>query len=253
MTAVTQRALVVEDEADIRGLIVSQIKAEGLSVDQAENGAVAASLIQKNNYDLIVVDWMMPELSGLELIRITKNKVQAALTPILMVTAKDRAEDIVLGLETGADDYLVKPFDLAILLARIKALLRRRRSLLAGQAGAASAAADAAAAIVAPIPVRSQTIQIAGLSIDNERFEVRCNAQEVLLTPMEFRLLWSMCQQPGKVLTRNKLIEMAAGEGVNIIDRAVDTHLFAVRKKLGPCADLIETVRGVGYRVKSVE
>ncbi len=224
------RILVVEDEADVRELILLHLQREGYQPDSAANGEEALGLIEKGAYSLFVLDWMLPRLNGLELIRMLKKSPQAA-TPILMVTARVEAADIVLGLEAGADDYITKPFEIPVLLARIRALLRR----------IAYPSATAAA---------SERVQIGALEIDLAAHEARCSGEMMQLTASEFKLLTALAQNRGRVLTRDQLIDQVRGEDVSIVSRAIDTHVFGLRKKLGPCADVIETIRGIGYRIK---
>lgn len=222
--------LVVEDEKDISELMAIHLKREGLEVEIAENGEQALQLISKKNYALFILDWMLPGISGLDLCKkIRQEKSELDSIPILLVTARAQTTDIVLGLEMGADDYITKPFDLAVFLARVRALLRR--SSLGQKA-------------------ESETrIQIGSLVLDAERHEVKCHDVPTELTPSEFKLLLAMMKNRGRVLTRERLIELVQGEGVTVIDRAIDTHIFGLRKKLGDCANLVETIRGVGYRV----
>ncbi len=229
----THQILVVEDESEIRELIDLHLRREGLRVDSVSSVEEARQLMAKNQYALLALDWMLPGESGVELARSVRLQHTGAETAILMVTAKAEAHDIVAGLEAGADDYLTKPFDPSVLLARVRALLRRNRPGVAGE--------------------KSSRIQLGALSIDSETYEVRCGSEPLQLTPSEFKLLLTLAQNRGRVLTRDSLIEHVQGEGVSVVGRTVDTHVFGLRKKLGDCADLIETVRGVGYRVKPNE
>ena len=221
------RILLIEDEKDIRDLILLHLKREGYEVNSVENGEEALALFERHSYDLVILDWMLPRLSGLEICKKINRKI-----PVLMVTARADTSDIVLGLEVGADDYLTKPFDIPVLLARIRALLRRASLTEEG--------------------LEAHRIQAEGLLIDLKAHQVLCNGQEVQLTPSEFKLLAALMQNRGRVLSREKLIDLVQGEGVMVIDRAVDTHVFGLRKKLGPCSEVIETIRGVGYRIKLI-
>jgi two-component system phosphate regulon response regulator PhoB len=171
---------------------------------------------------------MLPGTSGLELARRLRQASPGA--PVLMVTARTEAADIVAGLEAGADDYLTKPFEIPVLLARVRALLRRAQA--------------------APAEAMPETLEVGGLRIDLRAHEVRCDGHPVALTHSEFRLLTALMRESGRVLTRQRLIERVQGQGVVVVDRAVDTHVFGLRKKLGACGEVIETVRGVGYRVR---
>ncbi len=149
-----------------------------------------------------------------------------------MVTARADASDIVLGLEMGADDYITKPFEISIFLARVRALLRR------GQRMAENLTAN------------PDMLAAGGIVLNFKSHRATCNETEMSLTPSEFKLLTALIQNRGRVLSRDKLIELVQGEGVSVVDRAIDTHIFGLRKKLGSCADMVETIRGVGYRVE---
>lgn len=221
--------LVVEDEDDVRELIVLHLQREGYEASFAIDGEEALGRIEKSAHDLFVLDWMLPKLNGLELIR-SIRKGPHGKTPILMVTARVEAADIVLGLEAGADDYITKPFEIPVFLARIRALLRRVSS--------------------ARNPAEPERIRLGELQVDIASHEVTCQGQPVQLTTSEFKLLTTLALSRGRVLTRDQLIDQVRGADVSIVSRAIDTHVFGLRKKLGPCADVIETIRGIGYRIK---
>ena len=238
MTSIANRPkiLVVEDEQDIRELIALHLQREGFQIEEVDGGEKAIRLLetQADAYALAIFDWMLPGMSGLELTKRLRDGKSSSLKtlPILMVTAKAEPVDIVLGLEAGADDYITKPFELSVLLARVRALLRRTQ--------------------LTPVQAsEAKELVLGELRIDLDAHEVRCQNEAVSLTPSEFKLVTALVQNQGKVLTRTKLIDLVQGSGVAVVDRTVDTHVFGLRKKLGPCGDLIETVRGVGYRVKS--
>lgn len=226
------RILVVEDEADVRELIALRLNREGYQVDEAFDGQEGLEHARRNTYDLYILDWMMPKVSGLEMLKTLRDqmKVQA---PVLMVTARVEASDIVLGLESGADDYITKPFEAPVLIARVRALLRRTS--------------------VASTPDSEERISIDSLKVNLAAHEVYCGTEQVPLTPSEFNLLVALIRNRGRVLTRDKLIDLIRGVDVSIVSRAIDTHVFGLRKKLGACADVIETIRGVGYRVKAAD
>jgi len=224
------KVLIVEDERDIADLMALHLKRDGIEVEIAENGEQAFQSLESKHFDLLILDWMLPGVSGLDIckkVRQPSHKFES--TPILLVTARAQTSDIVLGLEMGADDYITKPFDLSVFLARVRALLRRAGRTIQSTS--------------------ENRIQIGRLILDSERHEVRCQNQVIELTPSEFKLLHAMMKNRGRVLTRERLIELVQGEGVTVIDRAIDTHIFGLRKKLGECANLVETIRGVGYRV----
>lgn len=221
--------LVVEDETEIRELIALHLLRQGFKVTECDNVSDAIEHLEKKKYDIILLDWMLPGLSGVDLLGYLRDK--EIESRVLMVTAKTEPADIVLGLESGADDYLTKPFDPVILLARVRALIRR-------------------------VPKKENVevqdeMQIGPLYINFKTYEVNLLNEKLHLTPSEFKLLGIMIQNQGRVLTRDNLIENIQGEGVNVIGRTIDTHVFGLRKKLGIWGDRIETIRGVGYRVKT--
>lgn len=237
-----QRILVVEDEAEIRELIALHLRREGHEVETVGSAEEAKarlgdiSTLGKSApfpVSILVLDWMLPGLSGVELAKNLRSNPEMSDIAILMVTARAESSDIVAGLEAGADDYLTKPFEPSVLLARVRALIRRSRR------GA---------------PLESEggvrVLRVGELAIYPDTFEAKCSEELVQLTPSEFKLLLTLVQNRGRVLTRDSLIEHVQGEGVSVVGRTVDTHVFGLRKKLGNCADVIETVRGVGYRVK---
>lgn len=225
--------LVVEDEADIRELLSLLILRQGHTVKQCSSGAQALQVLTSElsrPFDLVILDWMLPDLPGIEVLQAIRK--QGSAIPVLMVTAKADPDSIVQGLEAGADDYVTKPFDPAILTARIKALLRRAQEKVPEDSG------------------EIDVLRFGGLSLNLQTYEVRCYDEELHLTPSEFKILSYMAQNQGRVMTREQLITVAQGEGVTVTGRTIDTHVFGLRKKLGPCADWIETIRGVGYRIK---
>lgn len=229
------RILVVEDESEIRELIALHLRRDGHAVDTAGSAEEAYPQIEKRPYDLLVVDWMMPGETGVDIARTLRKKADRDHLAILMVTARAESKDIVEGLEAGADDYLAKPFEPSVLIARSRALLRRHRRSTAGTAE----------------PTTNLTeVKVGDLTLVPDSFEARCGSEPIQLTPSEFKLLLALANNRGRVLTRDSLIEQVQGEGVSVVGRTVDTHVFGLRKKLGACADVIETVRGVGYRVK---
>ena len=233
VNSASSRVLIVEDEADIRELIELHLKREGYKTESVADGEEALQKLSHNSYELVVLDWMLPGLSGLEITRALRARKGGPRIPILMVTARMEPTDIVIGLESGADDYVTKPFEIPVLMARVRALLRRAQSDAKGEASS------------------EKIFHIDGLTINPESYEVACLGQALQLTLSEFKLLFALAQNKGRVLTRDRLIDLVQGEGVSVVDRAIDTHIFGLRKKLGSCADVVETVRGVGYRIKS--
>lgn len=231
MTAANKLALVVEDEPEIRELMALQLQRNGFEVTSCATAEEGLYLLGRTAYDVILLDWMLPSLSGVEMIQGVRSGALNKATPILMVTAKVEPEDIVRGLEAGADDYLTKPFEVAVFIARVQALLRRARYVLSKNL----------------VP---DEVSVGSLRLDFKRHAVECGEQNVPVTRSEFKLLKALALEGGAVLSRERLISEVQGEGVAVVGRTVDTHVFGLRKKLGPCADCIETVRGIGYRLK---
>ncbi len=221
--------LVVEDETDIRELLVMQLERAQFQVSSVCDGESAVEAFRSKKFDLLVLDWMLPRLSGLEVLREIRRSPIQYVGPVLMLTARVENKDIVEGLETGADDFLTKPYHSNVLIARIRALLRRTERLREANSVKTSFSGD--------------------LQIDWARAEVKIQNSVLELTPNEFKLLRALFQNSDRVLTRDQLIQLVQGEGISVIDRAIDTHIHALRKKLGAHGSLIETVRGVGYRV----
>jgi two-component system phosphate regulon response regulator PhoB len=229
-----KRILVVEDEDEIRDLISLHLRREGHQVDSVASAEEALPLLSANAYSLVALDWMLPGASGVDITRRLRKNNETTDLSILMVTAKAEANDIVEGLEAGADDYLSKPFEPSVLIARVRALLRRTNKQ--------RSSSDKEGNL--------EVVRVGELALYPETFEAKCCDQPIQLTPSEFKLLLALANNRGRVLTRDSLIEQVQGEGVSVVGRTVDTHVFGLRKKLGDCADVIETVRGVGYRVK---
>ncbi len=242
------RILVVEDELDIQDLIVLHLKRDGFLVEAVADGEQGLHrLRQEPSFDLLVLDWMLPGMSGLDITKATRESAATRDIPILMVTARMEATDIVRGLEAGADDYVTKPFEIPVLMARVRALLRRTASGAVGASTAALAPGSASGSDLGEI------IRMGRLTLDPQAYDVKCGGEPISLTPSEFKLLLALAQNRGRVLTRDRLIDAVQGHGVTVVDRAIDTHVFGLRKKLGECSDVIETVRGVGYRVRGDE
>ena len=229
--------LIAEDERDLSNLVRRHLEDEGHRVVQAFDGPTAVLAAQQERPDLVVLDWMLPRLDGLEVCRRIRRE---SIVPILMLTARSEEIDRVLGLEVGADDYLTKPFSIRELLARIRALLRRKElDLKAAPAAAPGAAADAETITVGPIAVSPsmRTATIDGTELD--------------LTPKEFDLLALFVRNPGRAFSRDYLLERVWSNEYEVTDRTVDTHVQRLRKKLGDEADLIRTVWGIGYKLQA--
>ncbi len=222
--------LLIEDDSDISELVQYNLEREGYKVTAAADGELGWAQAVQMKPDLIVLDLMLPTMDGLSVCKKLRSSPETMGIPIVMLTAKGEESDIVIGLEMGADDYISKPFSPKELIARIRAVLRRPR--------AAATAMDEGRRTVGPI------------TIDVERHEAYLNAKPLALTLAEYRLLSTLISRPGRVFTREQLLEKITGGEVYVIDRNVDVHIRAIRKKLGDEAEFIITVRGVGYKCR---
>jgi two-component system phosphate regulon response regulator PhoB len=219
--------LVIEDDPDIVELLRYNLEREGYRVLVATDGERGLAESARNQPELILLDLMLPGLDGLEVCRRLRTQDGTRGIPVLMLTAKSEESDVVTGLELGADDYLTKPFSPRELLARVRALLRRA---------------------VRGEDEGKTRVELHGVVLDTTRHEVLNRGELVPLTRAEFRLLWTLVQRPGRVYTRDELVnEITAGEAL-IVDRNVDVHVSSIRKKLGSAGKLIATVRGIGYK-----
>ncbi|MFO0982748.1 MAG: response regulator [Planctomycetota bacterium] len=222
--------LIVEDDPDIVELVQYNLEREGFKVWVAKDGESGLKEAASRKPSLIVLDIMLPGMEGLEVCRCLKHGEATKDIPLVMVTAKGEESDVIVGLEMGADDYVVKPFSPRELMARIRAILRRgpiRRE-----------------------PDLPEKITLGPLSIDAARHEVTARGKPVVLTLAEFRLLRALAANPGRVFTRDQLLDKLTGGDVIVTDRTVDVHVSALRKKLKADGDLIVTVRGVGYKCR---
>ncbi len=224
-----ERILVVEDEEDILELLRYNLNKEGYPVTGVLSGEEGLRAARSQFPDLIVLDLMLPGIDGLTVCRELKQDAQTREIPIIILTAKGEEADIVAGLELGADDYVTKPFSPRVLLARLRAVLRRRRLEPAAE---------------------SETLATHGMTIHPGRHEVLVQGQPVELTSTEFRLLSFLARRPGWVFTRGQIVQGVQGEDYAVSERAVDVQIVGLRKKLGTAGQFIETVRGVGYRLK---
>jgi two-component system, OmpR family, alkaline phosphatase synthesis response regulator PhoP len=224
-----ERILIVDDEEFILKMIEFQLSKGGYKVSKARTGEEAIDMALTLNPDLMLLDWMLPGVDGLEVLKVLKNNPATARIPIVMVTARGEESDVVAGLERGADDYVLKPFSLRILLARIQVVLRRKS---------------------APDSSLKDIIELPGLRIDVPRHEVRLDGKGIILTYTEFALLHLFAQSPERVFTRNQIIDSIRGSDYPVTDRSVDVQIVNLRKKLGAHGNSIETIRGVGYRFR---
>ena len=225
------RILVVDDEPDLLELVQYNLAAAGHDVTCVGSGEDALAAVGSVRPDLVVLDVLLPGMDGLDVCKTLKGDVQTSAIPIVMLTARSEEADIVTGLEVGADDYLTKPFSPRELLARIKAVLRRRRTSPVGDA---------------------DMIVRGGLVISPGEHDVRVYNQSIRLTPTEFRVLQLLAQRPGWVFTRYQIVDWARGTDISVTERSVDVHVAALRRKLGRFRDMIETTRGIGYRFKAL-
>ena len=223
--------LSIDDEKDLIELIRYNLEREGFKVKGALDGETGLAMAHEEMPDLIIVDLMLPGIDGLEVCRRLRSDSRTAGIPLIMLTAKSAESDLVVGLELGADDYVTKPFSPRELLARIRALMRR------------SAAHSGAATV----------LKHGSLTINFDRREVACGKKILDLTATEFRLLHLLVSHPGRVFSRNECIDGVLGRDIEVLDRTIDVHIMALRKKLGACGDCLETVRGFGYRFRSSE
>jgi two-component system, OmpR family, phosphate regulon response regulator PhoB len=233
----SQRAMVVEDDVAIAQLLKIHLTQLGFQVDVQHDADKAEKALVAQPYALCLLDWMLPTTQGIDFLKANRSKLQG--TMIMMVTAKADADSIVSGLEFGADDYLTKPFDAKVLVARVRQLMRRRMNEEKLQKAAQGSAEEATQA----------ELSFDGLSVDVAKHIVTLNNVEVHLTPSEFKLLAELFKARGQVLTRDRLIDLIQGQDVTVTGRTIDTHIFALRKKIGAWSKHIETIRGVGYRI----
>ncbi|MCP4882125.1 MAG: response regulator [Gammaproteobacteria bacterium] len=217
----------IEDEEDIQEVIAFNLERLGYQVSLADDGKKGLTLVQQCQPDLVLLDVMLPGLNGMQVCQQLKTASNTAHIPIIMLSARSEENDIVKGLTGGADDYITKPFSQAELMARIKVALRRK-----------------------PQP---SVLLIKNVGLDPDLFACKVNDQTIKLTTTEFKLLQAMMQKPGRAFSREQLIQAALGEQTDVVDRNVDVHIRAIRKALGDDNNIIETVRGVGYRCCSSE
>jgi two-component system phosphate regulon response regulator PhoB len=229
-----QRIVAIEDEPDILEILKYNLEKEGYEVEGEADGEEGLSRIRKSLPDLVLLDLMLPGMDGLEICRRMKYEAATRDIPVIMVTARGEENDVVLGLEVGADDYLTKPFGPRELVARVRAVLRRGK-------------------VAAEDEEEQPRVVFDRLTIDPSRHEVVCDGEQIEFTATEFRLLHFLASNPRRVFSRQRLVKEAIGENVYILDRNIDVHVRSIRKKLGEEKDYIRTVRGVGYRFAELE
>lgn len=223
--------LVIEDEQDIRDLISFQLKSEGHEVLVSDSVDKAITLVEKpEKIDLFIIDWMLPGvMSGLEFTKKLRAQKKYAETPIIMITALTQPDNIVSALDAGADDYITKPFDLNVLQARVRVQLR---------------------SVDKSSEQNNDLLDFGSLKIEIQKCKVTVEGEEIQLTSTEFKILSMLAQKPGHVFTREQFINNIQGENIFVTGRTIDTHIAGLRKKIGNAANMIETIRGIGYRFK---
>lgn len=222
------KILIVEDDEHIARLIKYNVEKEGSIGQTVESGEEALNIIRREKVDLVILDLMLPGMTGLSVCKSIKQDKQLASIPVIMLTAKGEEIDKILGLESGADDYLVKPFSPRELILRINAILRRTHG------------AD----------VKSDILKYQDVKMDLTKHKVYAGGEEIKLTAMEFKLLLTFVQRKGRLQSRDQLLKDVWDFDVDVTTRTVDTHVKRLRQKMGPSGDMIETVRGYGYRLK---
>jgi len=224
-----ENILAIDDEEDILELVRYSLSKEGYNVSCAQSGEEGISLMRDGQRDLVLLDLMLPGIDGLEVCKVLKSDPETQDTPIIMLTAKGEEADIVAGLELGADDYITKPFSNRVLLARVKAAMRRRNAEPLDEA--------------APLKIND-------LTINPGKHDVMVAGESIHLTVTEFKLLHFLARRPGWVFTRYQIVDAVKGTDYAVTERSVDVQIVGLRKKLGTAGRYIETVRGVGYRFK---
>ena len=222
--------LIVEDEADIRELISFNLEMSGYEVIKAADGEEGMTLARRQQPDLIVLDIMLPGTDGLKVCRQLRSEAATRKTPIMMLTARGEEDDQITGFEAGADDYITKPFSPRVLVARVKALLRRNG--------------------LARETTSNRLVEIHGIIIDSARHEVRVDDESITFSATEFGILRFLAENPGWVFSRQQIIDAVKGEDYPVTARSVDVQILGIRKKLRSRGEKVETVRGVGYRMK---
>ena len=222
----SQTVLVIEDEKSIAEVITYNLRKEGFEVTWERDGRDGLITAQSSIPDLVVLDLMLPGIDGLQICRQLRSDSRTKDIRILMVTARTEETDEIVGFNMGADDYVTKPFKIRPLMHRIRALLRRNDNPIEGK----------------------DAVALHGIEIDRTHHTASANGEDLDLTPTEFRILWTLSCNPGRPFSRHELMDSARGDDANALERTIDVHVRSLRKKLGAAADLVQTVRGVGYR-----
>jgi two-component system, OmpR family, phosphate regulon response regulator PhoB len=225
-----QTVLIVEDEPSLVEVLSYNLEKEGFEVLTANNGRDGLERARAALPDLVILDLMLPLIDGLQVCAQLRGDARTQGIRVLMLTARSEETDEVVGFNVGADDYVTKPFKVRPLIHRIKALLRRNEKSTA----------------------ETSVLAAHGVDIDKASFETRVNDVEIELTRTEFRMLWTLMRQPGRSFSRLELMDSSRGMDANALERTIDVHVRSLRKKMGDLGDLIETVRGIGYRFKRV-
>ena|SRR5579872_2642897 len=228
----TKTVLIVDDEKDIRDLLAYNLSKEGFAVLTAADGNEALQMIEDHPIAIVVLDIMMPGLDGYEVCRLIRANEATANLPVLFLTAKSAEVDQIIGLEIGADDYIQKPISPRVLVARVKSVLRRSNDRLPAP----------------PENPEAEKVMIGELEIDRGTYRVLVSGKEVFFPRKEFELLFYLAGHPGRIFSRDALLNHVWGDGAYVVERTVDVHIFKVRDKLGKMGERIETVKGVGYR-----
>ncbi len=228
----SEHILIVDDEAAIRDMVRMGLEIEGFEVSDASNAHQASTRLEEVDIDLMLLDWMMPGISGIDFATRLRKQNSSKHLGIIMLTAKDDEDDLIRGLEVGADDYITKPFSIRELASRVRAVLRRINS-------------DG---------VKGNIITAGRIVIDSEQYRVKIDQEEIDFSPTEFKLLYFLASNPDRVYARDQLLDNVWGEHIYVDDRTVDVHIRRVRKVLEPysCDSYIKTIRGVGYRFSSL-
>ncbi len=225
-----QKILIIEDEIDIRELLTYNLELEGFDVVGAANGEEAYRALRSEPIQLVVLDLMLPDISGLEICRYIRRDSALSRLPVIMLTAKGEEVDRIVGFELGADDYVTKPFNIREMILRVKAVLARSKMT----------------------PVAGKALKRGALTIDPEQYEATVDGRQLSLTATEFRLLHHLAAHPGHAWNRDELLDVIWGEDKFVTPRTVDTYIRRLREKLGPAGEMIQTLRGVGYRFQKI-